>query len=104
MRHNYSYKDIKGQTWNVEFVNKRNIAKKTLGTCDRKTRKITVRYDLCEESVLDTLLHELLHSNNELLFEAEEFVTALATGLAKSLIASGLISVNLDNVKPKREN
>ena len=102
MEHKYQSKDVKKQIWTIEFVNKKHMPKETWGTCDRTSKQIKVRYDLCEETVLDTLLHELLHSNNELLFEAEEFVTDLATALAKSLLASGLISVDLNNIKPKR--
>lgn len=96
-------KDMNGKVWTVEFVNKRNIPKKHWGYCDRHKNIIKVRYDLSEKTVLDTYIHELLHSNNEILFEAEDFVSKLATALTNALLESGIISINLEGVSQKND-
>lgn len=89
----FKTRDMNGKVWTVNFTTRQTMPKKTYGTCDRVARVIKVRKDLSDITVLDTLLHELLHANNEILFEAEEFVTALATSLAKSLLQSGMVEI-----------
>lgn len=73
--------------WDVHFINRRHPkAKGTWGRCEWDTKSIYVRYDLSRRMVIDTLLHEIAHASNEILYEAESFVTDLATIGAKLVL------------------
>jgi hypothetical protein len=77
--------------WAVSFETKRQMPQKTWGICNRKTRILRVRQDLCEVNFLDTLIHELRHAQHPVLFEAEEFISDTSTELAIALLATGRV-------------
>ena len=77
--------------WTVRFENKRQMPQKTWGVCNRKTRLIRCREDLCEVNFLDTLIHELRHAQHPVMFEAEEFISDTSTELAIALLATGRV-------------
>lgn len=79
-----------GEEWEVRFVRRKDLPKGWLGSCDRSTKIIRVRKDLCYRTILDTLIHEMRHAQHPVLFEAEEFITGTSTELAIGLIATGL--------------
>lgn len=92
---------INGQTWTIYLLTRRQwkrekLPAETWGWCNRINRTIHVRRDLSKESVLDTLVHELIHAENELLFEAEEVVTRMGTDIAKALLATERVFVLVD--------
>ncbi len=85
---------INGNQWTIYLLTRRQwkreqLPEETWGWCDRFAKTIHVRRDLSKETVLDTLVHELIHAENELLFEAEEVVTRMGTDIAKALLATG---------------
>ena len=73
-------------TWWVRFVRRKDLGKKLYGLCDWNTKTIFVRFDLARLTVIDTLLHEIAHASNEILYEAESFVTDLATVGARTVL------------------
>lgn len=92
---------INGERWSIRLLTYRQWKKQTLpaktwGLCNRSTRTITVRKDLSKQTFLDTLVHELVHAQNELLFEAEETVTRMGTDIAKALLATERVFVVVD--------
>lgn len=92
---------INGLEWEIHLLTyrqwkRKKLPPKTWGICDRETRTISVRVDLSKQTFLDTLLHELIHAENELLFEAEECVTRMGTDLAKALLATERVFVVVD--------
>jgi hypothetical protein len=93
--------EIAGKTWTIYLLTRRQwqrekLPKDTWGWCNRFKRTIHVRRDLSKERVLDTLCHEIIHAENELLFEAEEVVTRMGTDIAKALLATGRVFVLVD--------
>lgn len=78
-------------TWTIEFTNRRGMPKNTWGDCNRKLRRIRVRVDLSEQSMLDTLCHEIRHAQHPVMFEAEEFISDTSTELAAALLATGRV-------------
>lgn len=89
---------INGSVWTINLLTyrqwkKKRLPQKTWGLCNRSSKTITVRIDLSKQSFLDTLLHELIHAQNELLFEAEETVTRMGTDIAKALLATERVFV-----------
>ena len=92
---------IDGKQWTIHLLTRRQwkreqLPEDTWGWCDRFARTIHVRRDLAKETVLDTLVHELIHAENEWLFEAEEVVTRMGTDIAKALLATGRVFVLVD--------
>lgn len=79
-----------GEEWQIKFVRRGHpkIPKTKWGICDRINRIIYIRKDLSRRNVLDTLLHEMRHSQHPVLFEAEHFVNWTSTELADGLIAT----------------
>lgn len=77
--------------WTVRFEGKNQMPQKTWGVCNRKTRIIRCREDLCEVNFLDTLIHELRHAQHPVMFEAEEFISDTSTELAIALLATGRV-------------
>lgn len=59
---------------------------KAFGYCYWDERTIYVRYDVSRKTLVDTFLHELIHASNEILFEAEQFTTDIATVGAKTVV------------------
>jgi len=93
--------EINGDQWTIYLLtyrqwNAEKLPKKTWGVCNRDTRTISVRVDLSKQTFLDTLLHELIHAQNELLFEAEETVTRMGTDIARALLATDRIFVSVE--------
>ena len=92
---------LNGKPWTIHLLTRRQwkrqqLPEETWGWCNRFERTIHVRRDLAAETVLDTLVHELIHAENELLFEAEETVTRMGTDIARALIATGRVFVIVD--------
>jgi hypothetical protein len=92
---------INGKEWTINLLtyrqwNSERLPKKTWGVCNRDTLTISVRVDLSKQTFLDTLLHELIHAQNELLFEAEETVTRMGTDIARALLATDRIFVSVE--------
>ena len=84
--------------WTINLLTYRQwksskLPSKTWGLCNREDKVISVRKDLSKEAFLDTLLHELIHAENEILFEAEETVTRMGTDIAKALLATERVFV-----------
>jgi hypothetical protein len=66
--------------WNIFFVRRGHPKVSGLyGCCYWDRKQIYIRYDLSRKTVADTLMHEILHASNEMLYEAESFVTEIAT-------------------------
>lgn len=89
---------LNGTKWQINLLTYRQwksnkLPKKTWGVCDRDTKEIFVRRDLSKQAFLDTLLHELIHAENEILFEAEETVTRMGTDISKALLATERVFV-----------
>lgn len=89
---------LNGCEWTINLATykqwkAKKLPSKTWGLCNRSTKTIYVRSDLSKQAFLDTLLHELIHAENELLFEAEETVTRMGTDIAKALLATDRIFV-----------
>ena len=84
---------IAGNEWTIKFTSAASMPRKTWGDCDWKLKEIRVRDDLGAENFLDTIVHEVIHAQDERLFEAEDHVTARATEIAKALIASRRVFV-----------
>ncbi len=89
---------INGSVWTINLLTyrqwkKKRLPQKTWGLCNRSSKTIPIRIDLSKQSFLDTLLHELIHAQNELLFEAEETVTRMGTDIAKALLATERVFV-----------
>ena len=82
-----------GEKWQIKFVRRRNLPKgwQDYGHCDWTNRTIYVRKDRCKRAVIDTLIHEMRHAQNPILFEAEEFITWTSTEIANGLIATGAV-------------
>lgn len=92
---------INGLEWEIQLLTYRQwkskkLPAKTWGVCNRDSRTIYVRVDLSKQTFLDTLLHELIHAQNELLFEAEETVTRMGTDIARALLATDRIFVSVE--------
>ena len=92
---------LNGKLWTIHLLTRRQwkrqqLPEDTWGWCNRFARTIHGRRDLSAETVLDTLVHELIHAENELLFEAEETVTRMGTDIARALIATGRVFVIVD--------
>ncbi len=92
---------INGCEWTINLLtyrqwNAKRLPKKTWGVCNRQTKTISVRVDLSKQTFLDTLLHELIHAQNELLFEAEETVTRMGTDIARALLATDRVFVSVE--------
>lgn len=93
--------EINGHDWTIHLLtyrqwNAEKLPRKTWGVCNRETRTISVRVDLSKQTFLDTLLHELIHAQNELLFEAEETVTRMGTDIARALLATDRVFVSVE--------
>lgn len=89
---------LNSSKWEINLLtyrqwNRSKLPKKTWGLCDRCNKKIFVRCDLSKQAFLDTLLHELIHAENEILFEAEETVTRMGTDISKALLATERVFV-----------
>ena len=82
---------INGHVWSVHFVRRGQLPKSCFGDCHLERRRIRVRYDVCEQTMLDTLLHELTHALRP--HEDEEFVEHTSTQLAKALLVSGIVRI-----------
>lgn len=82
-----------GVEWHIKFVRRNHPAMrgKKWGLCDWTNKIIYVRKDLSRRNVLDTLLHEMRHSQHEVIFEAESYVNWTSTELADGLIATGIV-------------
>lgn len=80
-----------GQEWEVIFVTKRQMPKKTWGICKWEERKIYIRKDLSHKNILDTAIHEFRHGLHPLLFCAEQWVDHTSTELADALIKCGVV-------------
>ena len=92
---------INGCEWTINLLtysqwNASRLPRKTWGVCNRDSKTISVRVDLLKQTFLDTLLHELIHAQNELLFEAEETVTRMGTDIARALLATDRIFVSVE--------
>jgi len=92
---------INGCEWTISLLtyrqwNAARLPKKTWGVCNRDTKTISVRVDLSKQTFLDTLLHELIHAQNKLLFEAEETVTRMGTDIARALLATDRVFVSVE--------
>jgi hypothetical protein len=92
---------INGCEWTINLLTYRQwktqkLPAKTWGICNRDTKTIYVRVDLSKRTFLDTLLHELIHAQNELLFEAEEAVTRMGTDIARALLATDRVFVSVE--------
>ena len=79
---------IGGQEWRIVFVTKRKLPK-ALGMCHWEKRLIEVRYDQDPQDFLDTLIHEMLHATDLILYAAEPFVDRTGTEMASALIRAG---------------
>lgn len=93
--------EINGHQWTIHLLTYRqwksqSLPAKTWGLCNRSKRTISVRKDLAKQTFLDTLVHELVHAQNELLFEAEETVTRMGTDISKALLATERVFVVVD--------
>lgn len=53
---------ICGQTWTVKYATNVNEQRGWLGVTESKAREITIDTDQSRESMVDTLLHEVLHA------------------------------------------
>ena len=53
---------IFSQKWEVEYVEHVEKGEHLLGACDASRRKISLDTDQSEESMLDTLIHEMAHA------------------------------------------
>jgi hypothetical protein len=65
MKKPIKYHTIRGKRYKIEFVNSRDLPKDSIGICDNpanKGKKIRVYKHLPAKKLLDTLIHELLHS------------------------------------------
>lgn len=81
-----------GVVWSIYFV-RRGHAKlqgKNFGICFWHEKKIFVRYDVCEKTFVDTLLHEMQHALSMMHYEAETWITQTSTEIAAGLIAAGV--------------
>ncbi|MGB1649668.1 MAG: hypothetical protein ACPHEP_01455 [Acidimicrobiales bacterium] len=81
-----------GKLWNVTYTVRREMPKKTWGTCNDKNSLIRVRTDLSTKNFLDTYIHEMLHAANFQCF-SEEFVEQTATEIAKALMECEHLSI-----------
>lgn len=73
--------------WEIKFIRRGHPkAKGAYGLCDWNTKTIWIRYDVSRLRVIDTLLHEIIHASNEILYEAESLVSDLATVGAKTVL------------------
>jgi hypothetical protein len=80
-----------GVLWSIHFVRKGHPkVPQCWGMCYWDDREIYIRYDMSEQTVKDTLIHELLHGTCRLLFVAEEWVEQSATEITKALDKAGL--------------
>ncbi|GIW89683.1 MAG: hypothetical protein KatS3mg109_0115 [Pirellulaceae bacterium] len=85
--------NIRGHTWQVCFVTRRQMPKRIWGLCLRDKKKILVRKDLSRKNVLDTLIHEVRHAQHEVMFEAEEYIDWTSTNIAEAIEKSGLLGL-----------
>ena len=79
-----------GLEWQIRFVTKRQMPRKTWGDCNRVKKVIRVRKDLSPKNVLDTLIHEMRHAQHPVMFEAEEFINETSTEIADGLVKTGM--------------
>lgn len=73
--------------WDIKFVRRGHPkVPRAFGYCYWDEKAIYIRYDVSPKTLIDTVLHELFHASNEILFEAEQFVTEFATVGAKTVV------------------
>lgn len=78
------------------MVTRRQLPKKSWGSCNYDKRLILIRRDLSHRNMLDTMLHEFRHALHPILFCAEDWISDTSTELADALLASGLVTIKED--------
>jgi hypothetical protein len=79
-----------GKPWKVCFVRRGHPkVPKAYGYCYWNDQEIYVRYDVCEKSFLDTLIHEMQHALSLMHLSAEAWVTQTSSEITVGLIKAG---------------
>ena len=84
------------KTWVLEFVQPKDLPKKTWGDCcpDKSRMRVRTAESLSDQHWLDTFIHEQLHA--ALWPISEEWVAATATEIARVILATGRITIERD--------
>lgn len=84
-----------GRLWSIRVVTRSQVGYSVdkdgkrhphHGDCCWRTKTINIRDDQDDAAFLDTLIHEAQHGQNEILFEAESYVTRSSSEIAAAIL------------------